>query len=100
MALPTTMFATLAMPVRAVFDLVLPPRCPGCGEIVDGDDRFCAPCFAQLHFLGPPHCACCGVPLPHDAGEEARCGACLADPPAFDRARAALAYDGPARSVV
>jgi ComF family protein len=96
-----TAFApALIAPLRAALDLVLPPRCPGCGEIVDGDDRFCAGCFAQLQFLGPPQCACCGDPLPHDAGADARCGACLAEPPAFARARAALAYGGPARQVV
>ncbi len=90
----------LLLPVRALFDLVLPPRCPGCGEIVDGDDRFCAACFGALHFLGPPQCACCGDPLVHDIDPAALCGACLADPPPFQRARAALAYGGPARTVV
>jgi ComF family protein len=98
MSLPLA--ATLVMPFRAAFDLVLPPRCPGCGEIVDGDDRFCAACFGQLHFLGPPQCACCGDPLVHDAGADAQCGACLAEPPPYARARAALAYGGPARRVV
>jgi ComF family protein len=92
--------AFLAAPLRAALDLVLPPRCPGCGEIVDGDDRFCAACFAGLHFLGPPQCARCGDPLPHDAGTDAQCGACLAEPPPFSRARAALAYGGAARTVV
>ena len=94
------LLALLASPFTAALDLVLPPRCPGCGDIVDGDDRFCATCFAGLQFLGPPQCACCGDPLPHDAGADAQCGACLAEPPSFDRARAALAYGGPARQVV
>ena len=94
------MAATLLAPLQGLVDLVLPPRCPGCGEIVDGDDRFCANCFNQLAFLGPPQCACCGISLPHEADAAAQCGACLADPPAFARARAALAYGGPARQVV
>lgn len=94
------MAATLLAPLQGLVDLVLPPRCAGCGVIVDGDDRFCANCFNQLVFMGPPQCACCGVPLPHEADAAARCGACLADPPAFTRARAALAYGGPARQVV
>lgn len=90
----------LSLPVRVVIDTVLPPRCPGCGGIVDGDDRFCVTCFAQLLFLGPPHCACCGLPLPHDGDAAAQCGACLAEPPPFATARAPLAYGGPARKVV
>ena len=92
--------ALMTYPLRAVVDAVLPPRCPGCGEIVDGDDRFCAGCFAQLQGLGPPQCACCGLPLPHDGDAAALCGACLAQPPAFARARAPFAYGGPARQLV
>lgn len=88
------------LPLRAAIDAVLPPRCPGCGAIVDGDDRFCPACFAALHFLGPPQCACCGLPLPHDGDPAAQCGACLAEPPPFATARAPLAYGGPARAVV
>jgi ComF family protein len=94
------MAATLLAPLLGLVDLVLPPRCPGCGEIVDGDDRFCANCFNQLAFMGPPQCACCGTSLPHEADAAAQCGACLADPPAYARARAAMAYGGPARQVV
>lgn len=89
-----------AAPARLLFDLVLPPRCPGCGEIVDGDDRFCAACFADLQALGAPQCACCGLPLPHEGDAAALCGACLADPPPFTRARAPFAYGGPSRKLV
>ena len=97
------MVAVLALvttPLRTIVDVVLPPRCPGCGEIVDGDDRFCAACFNQLQALGPPQCACCGVPLPHEGDAAARCGACLAEPPAFVRARSPFAYGGPSRTLV
>jgi ComF family protein len=80
-------------------DFVLPPRCPGCGLIVDGDHRFCVDCWQKLDFLGSPACVRCAVPLPHDLGDEAMCGACHADPPAFDRAAAAVAYGEIARSV-
>jgi ComF family protein len=90
----------LLAPLRSIYDLVLPPRCPGCAEIVDGDDRFCASCFAALHFLGPPWCAACGHPLVHEADPAAQCGACLAEAPPFSRARAALAYGEGARTVV
>lgn len=96
----SAVLALIASPLRLVIDVVLPPRCPGCGEIVDGDDRFCAACFTQLQALGPPQCACCGDPLPHEGDAAALCGACLADPPPFSRARAPLAYGGPARQLV
>lgn len=99
-AMASAVSRLISLPVRLVIDAVLPPRCPGCGQIVDGDDRFCAACFVALQFLGPPQCACCALPLPHDGDPAARCGACLAEPPPFDTARAPLAYGGPARQVV
>jgi predicted amidophosphoribosyltransferase len=80
-------------------DFALPPRCPGCGTIVDGDHRFCGRCWLSLHFLGGPACARCALPLPHDIGPDALCGACLQHPPTFDRAAAAVAYGEVARTV-
>jgi ComF family protein len=87
-------------PLAALFDLVLPPRCAGCGVIVDGDGRFCGPCWQGLRFIAAPQCASCGEPFAYDRGADAQCGACLATPPAWDRARAALAYEGPARTAL
>lgn len=84
---------------RAAIDLVLPPRCPGCGEIVDGDGRFCVACWTSLRFITPPFCATCGDPfeVPQPAGS--LCGQCLATPPKWS-ARAAFAYEGAAREAV
>jgi ComF family protein len=78
--------------VRTVVDFALPPRCPGCGLIVREEHSFCLSCWSSLVFLGEPCCARCGLPFEHEAAGEAECGACLAEPPAFDRARAAVAY--------
>ena len=84
----------------ALVDLLLPPRCPGCGMIVAGQDRFCSDCWSQLDFIVPPACACCDLPLPNAVGPDALCGACMANPPPFARAYAPLAYGEKARSVV
>ncbi|GLV24888.1 ComF family protein [Sphingobium sp. Cam5-1] len=85
--------------VRPALDYALPPRCPGCGVIVDADDAFCLTCWSGMRFLGEPCCARCGVPFEHDRGGDAACGACLAEPPPFDSARAVLAYGDVARTV-
>jgi ComF family protein len=77
----------------------LPPRCPGCGMVVGEDHAFCLGCWQALDFLGGPACAQCGEPLALAFHDEARCGACLADPPPFDRARAAVAYGPIARAL-
>lgn len=87
----------LRLPFLRLIDLALPPRCPGCGTIVEADHRFCAPCWDSLLFLGPPWCAACNLPFDFDRGEGTRCGACLADPPSHDGVRAAVAYGNVAR---
>jgi len=45
-------------------------------------------------------CAGCGAPFDVDRGPAARCGACLATPPRFAAARAAMVYGGPARTIL
>lgn len=86
-------------PLARLADLALPPRCPGCGEIVAADHRFCAGCWGKLRFLGPPWCAKCHAPFDYDRGGDAVCGRCMDAPPAHDGVRAAVAYGDIARSV-
>ncbi|MGX5714038.1 double zinc ribbon domain-containing protein [Sphingopyxis terrae subsp. ummariensis] len=84
----------------ALLDYALPPRCPGCGLVVGEVGQFCLDCWNSLHFLDGPACARCSVPLPTALpGVASECGACLADPPPFDGAPAALAYGPVARTV-
>jgi len=85
--------------VRGAVAFALPPRCPGCGTVVGEDHSFCLDCWRSLDFLGGPACGQCGTPIALAFDEEARCGACLADPPPFDRARAAVAYGPIARAL-
>jgi ComF family protein len=56
--------------------------------------------WSRLHFLSDPLCACCGVPLELAVEEGQLCGACLVRRPAYDRARAALAYGDISRDLV
>ncbi|WP_157217596.1 ComF family protein [Flavisphingomonas formosensis] len=91
--------AYLKSGIGQVIAFALPPRCPGCGAVTGEDHSFCADCWQQLDFLGDPACAACGDPFALDRGPDALCGACLADRPAFDRARGAVAYGEIARKV-
>ena len=82
---------------RAFLDYALPPRCAGCGEVIEEVGAFCPACWGQMEWLGNDGCQRCGLPL---AGTEAdTCGRCLADPPKLDRMRAAVAYDELPRSI-
>jgi ComF family protein len=82
---------------RSVLDFALPPRCAGCGTIVEHVHSFCPDCWRQVEFMGEGGCACCGLPL--EATEEATCARCLAAPPRIARTRAAVAYDELSRSL-
>jgi ComF family protein len=84
---------------REIVDFALPPRCPACGIITPEPHRFCFSCWQALTFLGDPCCARCGLPFPY-GDSLALCGGCLAEPPRFDRLRAAVAYGEIARKVV
>lgn len=95
------MASVLAQPLRAVgkllLDYALPPRCAGCGQVIDDVGAFCPPCWSKVEWLGNSGCSRCGLPL---AGTEIDiCGRCLAAPPALDRIRAAVAYDELPRSI-
>ncbi len=85
---------------------MLPPLCLGCSEIVDEPGALCRACWGRVAFLSQPQCACCGYPFAadadagDDAGGGALCGACLAHPPRYRRARAVFAYDDRARALV
>ena len=92
--------APVARFAGAALDLLLPPRCLACGAIVDRQGTLCAACWRGIAFVGPPMCACCGLPFEIAAGPGALCGACVASPPVWRRARAALVYDDGSRPLV
>jgi len=82
---------------RHVLDFALPPRCGGCGTIVDEVDSFCADCWKSIEFIGSGGCSICGLPL--EGTDAETCAACLAKPPRLQRMRAAVAYDEISRSI-
>jgi ComF family protein len=84
----------------AALDLVFPALCPVCGAtLADGRrDPLCGACWNAIPRLGPPCCERCGVPLP--VGAPRACGACVAEPPAWDWARAAADYTGVVREAI
>ena len=106
--LPTGLAADLAAQLgrlcvgtgRAMLDAVLPPLCLTCSEIVETPGGLCAACWQGFSFVAPPYCARCAMPFAAPVGEEAQCGACMARPPRYRRARAALVYNDKSRRLV
>lgn len=78
---------------RALLDALYPPLCLVCRAPVADPGSLCPTCWSEMQFLDGPVCPICGFPFEVDAGPDMLCGACLARPPAFDRARAVFRYD-------
>jgi ComF family protein len=85
---------------RVVLDAVLPPLCPACRKPVADDGGLCPGCWSQLSFITPPYCERLGIPFAYDPGPGVLSMQAIADPPAYERARAAVRYDDIARTLV
>jgi ComF family protein len=87
---------------HAMLDLVVPPHCATCDQLVSDPGLFCTACFNRVGFVTEPCCETCGVMFAYagQGGPEGRCPSCRAAPPGFSRARAAFRYDDYARRLI
>lgn len=81
-------------------DVIWPPRSLLSDKIVERPGVIEPERWGELKFLGAPWCALCGFPVPQNEGPGAVCGACAGHKPAYDTARAALAYDDHSRKLI
>jgi ComF family protein len=77
-----------------VLDLVLPPRCAGCGE---RESWLCPSCASGLPRVDGPRCRVCAAGLTADVS---LCPDCYRDPPPLERVVAAFRHEGLARRLV
>src|SRR5690606_25220167 len=75
-----------------LLDQLYPPACIACSAPLVAGDSLCAACFSGLRPISAPFCPILGLPFEGDPGPDARSAEALADPPPFERARAAMAY--------
>ncbi len=85
---------------RLAADAVWPPHCPIAHTRVAAHGDLSADAWRALTFLSAPWCDLCGRPFETATPDGALCGGCQAARPAFDHARAALAYDDASRPLV
>jgi len=87
-------------PIAGLANLVWPQRSLITGKEVAGPGALEPPLWAKLQFISPPVCGCCGAPFEIVVDDGQLCGACIAHPPAYRRARAALVYGDVSRDLV
>ena len=93
------LYGAVSRAARTALDLMLPPLCLVCRKPVGEPGALCPACWRGIRFIGPPFCYHCGLPFEHPEPLGA-CGACLADPPAFARARAVMRYDEASKPLI
>lgn len=96
--------ASLHAVVELAQNLIWPPQCPVSFAPVRRHGELSPAAWTGLTFVSAPQCRTCGLPFDYpSAGVDSSgtvCASCLARPPSYDLARAALVYDAVSRDLV
>ncbi|MEK7265329.1 MAG: ComF family protein [Pseudomonadota bacterium] len=92
--------AQLSASISRLLDAITPPLCPVTNERVSAPGVISARAWSKLRFIDDPVCARCGAPFSHEVGDSAECAGCIAEPPDFDSARAAVIYDDESHGLI
>lgn len=100
---PTILAALRGGLLRAVGsagNALAPAVCLACHDRISAHDALCAGCWQQVAFITPPLCDRLGLPLPFGGEGPLISAAAAADPPPYDRARAAAVFDAVVRELI
>ncbi|MCR4999608.1 MAG: ComF family protein [Lachnospiraceae bacterium] len=81
---------------EATLDLLFPPRCVGCDEVLSEENRksgFCNKCKENIHPVVEPLCRKCGKQILIEEAEY--CRDCLRLPHHYNQGRGVFSYEGP-----
>lgn len=91
---------------RRFLDILLPPQCPVCRQLVEEPYALCPDCFKRMRFIVPPVCRVCGRPFVYlpVGGEKGNdgflCPSCLEKRYFFKAARAGVVYDYASKKII
>ena len=78
--------------IKGVIDILYPPRCPICDDIVSlAHGSLCDRCADNIQYVQEPYCMKCGKPLDDEGAEY--CDDCVSKMHYYDENRAVLVYD-------
>ncbi len=88
--------------LQKIIDILLPPRCLKCGEIVSENNGLCPKCFNEINFISEPYCQKCGRPFAEvKKGQKMLCGGCARNSRSpFRFIRSALVYDEASKGMI
>jgi ComF family protein len=82
---------------RYTLNTLLPPRCAGCGVVVQEPHSLCGVCFSEITHVQTPWCYKCGKPHLYQEAGTGQCD-CLKDP--YSVARSAIVYDEHSKQLI
>lgn len=86
--------------INDVYDLILPPRCAGCGVVTQDSNLLCGTCWSDMGWIDRPYCDVSGLPFSYDWGTEMINPDVIANPPFYDKARSVSDFSETARLMV
>ena len=81
-----------------LLDLIYPPKCPFCGEILEDSLPVCSDCMDKIPFIEDKTCECCGRPV--DEFSYRLCNQCNSEKRYFEHSFVPLIYKDNAKEVV
>jgi ComF family protein len=95
----SSVMMSLRQNLNQIINILLPPRCPITGDVVERVGAISPTAWKNLTFISDPICTCCGIPFSIDMGTDEAidasllCGECLTHQPSFHSARSSVLYD-------
>lgn len=88
------------MALQTLLRALYPPHCMLCEGRIEEEHGLCPACRRDAEFLTGTCCDSCAIPLPGSEDGAVHCDDCRAEAPTWDKARAALRYEGTGRKIV
>ncbi len=86
--------------IQTMLQVLYPPRCISCGDMVESDFGLCGKCWRDTPFIDGLCCDLCGAPLAGHSSEAEYCDDCLTTPRPWAQGRAAFRYGEIGRKLV
>ena len=86
--------------VQRTLAIIYPPRCLGCGGLVENTMGLCGACWRDTSFIAGLACVKCGTPLPGESDTGEICDDCLRISRPWDAGRSVFQYSGTGRKLV
>lgn len=80
----------LQQTIETALTFLYPSQCRVCGELLrlESVPYMCNTCWHNVHFIKPPWCEICGIPI-----TENRCNECETNPPRYGKLRTIAFYE-------